>query len=135
MNDKKCIFSTLAAFVVMSVIGFVAYEYLLAGFMDANMGSAQGVQRDPVSMWQILFAQLMGAGLLATVLSWKGADTPADGFKGGACVGLLMSLFFGFMMLGTTNVSTMPLVLVDAVVSVVTMGVAGAVVGMVRGRV
>lgn len=45
--------------------------------------------------------------LLVCALSWKGVEGAADGFKGGALVGLLLSLYFRFMNLGTMNTSPM----------------------------
>ena len=90
-----------------------------------------GAMKEAPVFWQIAVGQLCGAGLLATVLSWKGVANAAEGFKAGALVGVLMSLFFGFMTLGTMNTTTMNAAVVDAAVSVVWMGTAGVVVSFV----
>ena len=76
------------------------------------------IKETPV-FWQIIVGQLCGATLLVCALSWKGAENAVDGVKGGALVGLLLSLYFGFMNLGTMNTSTMPAALVDTVATVV----------------
>ena len=135
MINKSCILATLAAFATMFVLGFVIYQPVLGSFFAANAGTATGVIKENPVFWQIIVGQLCGAALLVTVLSWKGVESAADGFKGGALFGLLLSLFYGFMNLGTMNTSTMNAVLVDVVVTVVLMGAAGAVGAMVLKRV
>ena len=134
MVNKNCVLAILAAFVTMFVLGYVAYEPLLGGFFADNAGTATGVIKDAPVFWQIIIGQLSASTLLVYALSWKGAENAADGFKAGALVGLLLSLYFGFMTLGTMNTSTMNAALVDAVVSVVLWGVAGAVATVVLKR-
>lgn len=134
MVNKNCILATLATFVTMFVLGYVIYEPLLGGFFADNAGTATGVIKETPVFWQIIVGQLAGAALLVCALSWRGAGNAAEGFKGGALVGLLLSLYFGFINLGTMNTSTMSAVLVDAVVSVVLWGVAGVVATMVLKR-
>ena len=134
MVNKNCVLAILASFVTMFVLGYVAYEPLLGGFFADNAGTATGVIKETPVFWQIIVGQLCGATLLVCALSWKGAENAVDGVKGGALVGLLLSLYFGFMNLGTMNTSTMPAALVDAVVSVVLWGAAGAVGAVVLRR-
>ena len=134
MVNKNCVLAILASFVTMFVLGYVAYEPLLGGFFADNAGTATGVIKEAPVFWQIIVGQLCGATLLVCALSWKGAENAVDGVKGGALVGLLLSLYFGFMNLGTMNTSTMPAALVDGVVSVVLWGAAGAVATVVLRR-
>lgn len=134
MIKPNCILATLAAFVVMFVLGYIIYEPLLGDFFAANAGTAMGVIKENPVFWQIIVGQLCGAGLLITVLSWKGVESAADGFKGGAVFGLLLSLFYGFMNLGTMNTSTMNAALADVAITAVMMGAAGAVGALVLRR-
>ncbi len=134
MINRNCILATLAAFATSFVLGFIIYQPVLGDFFAANAGTATGVIRENPVFWQIIVGQLCGAALLVTVLSWKGVESAADGFKGGAVFGLLLSLFYGFMNLGTMNTTTMNAVLVDVVVTVVMMGAAGAVAALVLKR-
>ena len=134
MVNKNCVLAILASFVTMFVLGYVFYEPLLGGFFADNAGTATGVIKEAPVFWQIIVGQLCGATLLVYALSWKGVESAADGAKAGALVGLLLSLYFGFMNLGTMNTSTMNAALVDAVVSVVLWGVAGAVATVVLKR-
>lgn len=132
MINKNCILATLAVFATTFVLGFIIYQPVLGDFFAAN--TAAGVIRENPVFWQIIVGQLCGAALLVTVLSWKGVESAADGVKGGAVFGLLLSLFYGFMNLGTMNTTTMNAVLVDVVVTVVMMGAAGAVGALVLKR-
>ena len=127
MVNKNCVLATLATFVTMFVLGYVFYEPLLGDFFAANAGSATGVIKEVPVFWQIIVGQLAGASLLVLVLSWRGAESAADGFKTGALYGVLLSLYFGFMNLGTMNTTTMNAVLVDIGVSLVLLGAAGTV--------
>ena len=134
MITKKCVLATLAAFATMFVLGYIIYEPILGGFFAENTGTATGVIKETPVFWQIIVGQLAGAALLVLALSWRGTESTADGFKAGAVFGLLMSLYFGFMMLGTMNTSTMAAVIVDAIASVVLLGTAGALASMVLRR-
>lgn len=134
MITRKCVLATLAAFVTMYALGYAIYEWILGSFMAENVGTATGVMRDPPSFLHISLGQLAGAGLLATVLSWKGVKSAMAGARAGAVVGLLLAAYYGFMMLGTTNTTTMEAVFADVVGSMVMLGGAGAVVAVVMGR-
>lgn len=134
MVNKNCVLAILASFVTMFVLGYVFYEPLLGGFFADNAGTATGVIKENPVFWQIIVGQLCASTLLVCALSWKGVESAVEGLKAGALVGLLLSLYFGFMNLGTMNTSTMNAALVDAVVSVVLWGVAGAVATVVLRR-
>ncbi len=132
--NMKCLVASVAGAVVFFVGGYVVYELALGGFLEANMGSATGVMKESPNFLWIAVGQLASGGVLATVLSWKGATDAQGGAMGGAKVGALLAVAFGFMMLGTMNVSTLTWAIVDVVVSVVLWGAAGAVVGIMLGR-
>ncbi|WP_420463723.1 hypothetical protein [Candidatus Palauibacter sp.] len=132
--NTKCLVASVAGAVVLFVGGYVLYELLLGGLMEANMGSATGAMKDAPNFLWIAVGQLASGGVLATVLGWKGATDVAGGAKAGAQLGALIAVAVGFMMLGTMNVSTLTWAIVDVVVSAVLWGAAGAVVGMMLGR-
>ena len=126
---KKCLVTTVAAGVVLYFGGFVIYGLLLMDYManDASM--------EVPLMWAIPLAQLFAGAVVATVLSWRGADNFADGAKGAALVGLLINICYGLMIYGTLDLgTTMGQLAIDAVATVVLWGLAGGVVGVVRGR-
>ncbi|WP_419950185.1 hypothetical protein [Candidatus Palauibacter sp.] len=132
--NTKCLIASIAGAVVLFVGGYVLYELLLGGFMEANMGSATGVMKEAPNFLWIAVGQLASGGVLATVLGWKGATNAGDGGKAGAQLGALLAVAFGFVMLGTMNITTLTWAVVDIVVAAVLWGAAGAVVGMMLGR-
>lgn len=132
--NAKCLIASIAGAVVLFVGGYILYEPVLGGFIEANMGSATGVMRDPPNFLWIAIGQLASGGVLATVLGWKGATDAAGGAKAGAKVGALLAVAFGFVTLGTMNLFTLTWALVDIVVAGVLWGAAGAVVGVMLGR-
>ena len=132
--NTKCLVASVAGAVVLFVGGYVLYELVLGGFMEANMGSATGVMKESPNFLWIALGQLASGGVLATVLGWAGATDAAGGAKAGAKVGALIAIAFGFVMLGTMNISTLTWAVVDVVVAAVLWGAAGAVVGIMLGR-
>ncbi len=134
MVSPNRILATVAAFITMFVLGYVIYDPLLGGFFEANAGTATGTMKEAPVFWQIIIGQLCGALLLVTVLSWRGTRAASEGFSAGATLGLLLSLYFGFMMLGTMNTTTMNAVVADAIISLMLMGVAGSVATVILRR-
>lgn len=132
--NTKCLIASITGAVVLFVGGYVLYELLLGAFFEANMGSATGVMKESPNFLWIAVGQLASGGVLATVLGWKGATDAQGGARGGAKVGALLAIAFGFMMLGTMNISTLTWAVVDVVVTAILWGVAGAVVGIMLGR-
>ncbi len=127
MPSRRCIFATLATFVTMYLLGFLIYGIALADFMASNLGTATGAHREVPVHWQMMLGQLAGATLLVTILSWRGVATVRDGFRTGAHIGFLMSLYFGFMTLSMQNTVTLTFVIVDLFVAAAWMGVACAI--------
>lgn len=127
MPSRRCVFATLATFVTMYLLGFLIYGIALADFMAANLGAAIDAHRETPVHWQMMLGQLAGAALLVTILSWRGAANAGDGFRTGAHIGFLMSLYFGFMTLSMQNTTTLTWVIVDLFVAAAWMGVAGAI--------
>lgn len=132
--NAKCLIASIAGAVVLFVGSYILYEMVFGGFIEANMGSATGVMRDAPNFLWIAVGQLASGGVLATVLGWKGATDAATGAKAGAKIGALLSVAFGFVMLGTMNLFTLTWAIVDVFVAAVLWGAAGAVVGVMLGR-
>ncbi len=124
--DKKCILATLAGGVALFVLGYVFYGLLLADFF------ANDTMSETPNYLALAGGQLAGGGLLALVLSWKGAEGPVEAFKAGAGVGVLYSFSMGLTMFGTTEgLNTMTTVIGDAVVMLVMYGIGGMVVAKI----
>ena len=124
--NKKCILATLAGGVALFVLGYVFYGLLLADFF------ANDTMSETPNFMALAAGQLAGGGLLALVLSWRGAEGPVEAFKAGAGVGVLYSLSMGLTMFGTTEgLNTMTTVIGDAVVMLVMYGIGGMVVAKI----
>ena len=124
--NKKCILATLAGGVALFVLGYVFYGLLLADFF------ANDTMSETPNFMALAAGQLAGGGLLALVLSWRGAEGPVAAFKAGAGVGVLYSLSMGLTMFGTTvGLNTMTTVIGDAVVMLVMYGIGGMVVAKI----
>ena len=124
--NKKCILATLAGGVALFVLGYVFYGLLLADFF------ANDTMTETPNYLALAGGQLAGGGLLALVLSWRGAEGPVEAFKAGAGVGVLYSLSMGLTMFGTTEgLNTMTTVIGDVVVMLVMYGIGGMVVAKI----
>ncbi len=121
--------STLVGGVTLYLGGFVIYGLILMDMMATDH------MKDPPVMWAIPVAQLFGGAVIATILSWRGAASFLNGAKAAGCVGVLISICYSLMGYAAMDVGhTMTHVVVDAVATAVLWGLAGGVVGAVRGR-
>ncbi len=132
--DKRLITGTVAGGITLFVLGYLIYGLALADFFASNSGSATGAARDPVIMWAIAVGEFSMAALVTLALVWKGASSTGDGFKTGAIVGLLVGLGYNFITYGVTNISNLTAVTVDPIISLLRVGIAGAVIALVLGK-
>lgn len=126
--------AALAGAVVLFFGGYVLYVIALGGFFEGNLGSASNVMREPPGFLWIGMGQIAAGALLALILGWAGATSPAAGLKIGAVFGLLNGFGIGLTQYGVMNVSNLTATIVDPFVQAVLFGAAGAVVGMMLGR-
>ena len=71
--------------------------------------------------------------LLTLVVLWRGRLSVRAGALSGAVLGLLMAASYDLSQYGTTNLWTRKLTIVEPFITMVMIGVAGAVVGKVLG--
>ena len=127
--NKNFLTATLAAGATLFVLGFVIYGVLLANFFDN-----EAMRAEP-AMGPMVLGHLFLGAFVALILGWRGVDNARDGFKAGAVAGCLMSLAVALTRMGTVDgVFTTATVIGDAVVSLVTYGITGAVVAAVMNR-
>lgn len=131
--SSKTLIAAAAGFVVLFLLAFLFYGWLLMDFFTANAGVAGAMKESPDWPW-VVIGEFLGALTLAVILGWAGVRTVGEGIQKGAVFGFLVALAVGFVWLGTANVSTLASTLVDALVTAVRFGAAGAVVGMLLGR-
>jgi hypothetical protein len=131
MSTQRCLVGSLVGGIVLFFLGYAIFGVLLAGFFEANRGSATGVNRESIDFVALAIGQLMWGAGLTTVLMWKGASTAMDGLKIGATVGLLFFLGFDLTMYATTHLSNLIAALVDALAATALFAVTGAVITLV----
>lgn len=125
MSLKDCVVRTVAAGLVLFVLGSVIYTFLI---------EPSGVAATP-RMWAIVVGSLLGGGLLSIVLGWNGASGVGEGAKAGGVFGLLMELTYGTLAHGTMAAGpALGDVVRDGIVAMVMYGIAGAVVGVLAAR-
>ncbi len=134
MDTKKFALATIAGGITLFVLGYVFYEVLLAGFFEANAGTATGVMKETPVFWAVLLGELGAAALITLALGWAGASGAGDGFKIAAKVGFLVAFSINFIIFGVMNISSLPAVIVDLPVAAIRWGVAGAVIGMLGSK-
>ena len=127
----RTVLAAVAGAVTLFVLGYLIYVVLLGDFFAAHGASVLG---EPV-FWAIFAGELAMASLVTFIFDqWASISTLAGGFKGGAIVGALVALNFGLIQFGAMGAGDLTAVVADAVVSLVRVGIAGAVIGLMLGR-
>ncbi|HLY70582.1 MAG TPA: hypothetical protein VKR53_12695 [Puia sp.] len=135
MNSNKSLLAGIAGGVVLFLLGYLIYGMLLADFMKTHAGTATGVARNPSEymLWLIGVANLIYGFMLVYIFGKAGISTAGSGFATGAIVGLLTSASTDCINYATTNLLTGSGMAADIVSFAVLSGVAGAVIGWVKG--
>ncbi len=135
MQSQKFVVTAVLAAVLLFAIGGSVYEWALADFFAANMGSATGITKEPGEFWAIGVGELAGGTLLTLVIAgWARVGPAAGGAKVGAVMALMMTINFDFVLYGTSNVANLTAACVDVVVNTVRYAVVGGFVGWMTGR-
>lgn len=124
----------LAGAIVMFLLGFLFFGVLLSDYFKADTIQYAGLAKDPPLFALIFLFNLVWAWLIAFVLDYGGRSGWAEGAKIGAIMMFVVSLgiLFEFEAFMNIHKSFAPMI-VHLLVVTVMGGVAGAVIGMVRG--
>jgi hypothetical protein len=134
MNQGRFWAAALAGGVTLFFAGFLLWGLLLAGFFEAHVGSAVGVNKETADLFHLGLGQFFWALLLAIVIArYAGVSGFLEGLKIGAVLGFFMSLSVGLSQFSMTNLGDLTSVLTDPFVSAVWSGLGGGVVGLVLG--
>lgn len=134
MNAKQFVIGTLVGAVVLSIVGYILFDTLLADFYTANMASATAA-RETQLIWAVLVGAVAYAALLTLAIGTRaGPATIAGGLKVGAIVGFLVWATANFTLLGIWDVSSVTLSVVDPLVEAIHAGIAGAAIAAVLGK-
>ncbi len=132
MNASKFVVGSIVGGIVIFVLGYVTYVLLLGNFFEANSGAAAAAMREVPLYWGIAAGCILEAALICYVLG--GRSGVAAGLKTGVILGLLVGYATQFFSYGTRTDTTMTVALVDPLVGAVLTGIAGAVIGLVVGK-
>lgn len=134
MSEKRFWAAALAGGITLFFAGFVLWGLLLAGFYDAHMGTATGVNKAQAQLLHLALGQFFWGVLLAVVIArYAGVSGFVHGLRIGALMGFLMSLSVGLTQFSMTNLVDLTAVLTDPFVSAVWSGLGGGIVGLVLG--
>jgi hypothetical protein len=135
MNSNKFLLSGIAASLVFFLAGYLVFGVLLSDFMKNHAGTATNVAKSSSEymLWLIGVANVLYGFLLAYVFQRAGVSSIGGGFTMGATIGLLTSASTDCITYATSNISTGPGLFADVVAFAILAGIAGAVIGWIRG--
>jgi hypothetical protein len=129
MDSKRFIVGTIVGGIVLFLTGYAIFNFLLAGFYDANAAGSAAIARTAPLLWAIAVGCLGYAALICYAGSGR-ASGLAGGAKVGAVVGFLLWFAADFIAYGTQDIATLTAVLVDPLVGAVHGAIGGAVIGL-----
>ncbi|MEM7482886.1 MAG: hypothetical protein AAF481_17060 [Acidobacteriota bacterium] len=129
--SQRTVLAAVVGGIVLFVLGYLIYGIALADFFD---GQGVGAVDEPI-LWAIFVGNLVMAILITYIFAqWASISTFGGGFKGGAIIGGLIALSIGLVMHGVSGEMTLVGVVAEVIVSIVRVGLAGGVIGMLLGR-
>ena len=134
MSEKRFWAASLAGGVTLFFVGFLLWGVLFAGFFDAHLGTAIGVQKARMEPFHLALGQFFWAVLLAVIIArYAGVSGFLPGARIGALMGFLMSLSVGLNQFSMANLADLTAVLADPFVAAIWSGLGGGVIGLVLG--
>jgi len=130
MDSKRFVTGSVVGGIVLFLTGYLLFNIILGSFYEAGMNSVPGLARDPPFLWAIAVGCLAYAILICYAMGARGSTGVSAGMKTGAMVGFLLWLTANFISYGTTNGTTLTLVLGDALGGFVHGGIGGAAIGL-----
>jgi len=132
---KRYLVGTFVGGACLFLVGFLIYVVLLPNPKFADGSAAAAANKAAPNLPPIIVAELLFGYLLTRALIKSGAiGNAGSAAKTGALIGGLIALAYSLLLLGTTEVITLPGALYEAATWAVRWGIAGAVVSMVAGR-
>lgn len=130
---KRVLIATVAGGVAFFLLDGLVYGVVLAGFYEANLGSATGVLRELPVWWALILAELGLAAIVTYVFLHAGVATASHGLKTGAIFGLLFGIAIAFNLYAVTNWSNVTVAVVEPFVTAIRIAVGGVVIGATLG--
>jgi hypothetical protein len=132
---KRYLVGTLVGGASLFLVGFLIYVVLLPDPKFADGSAAAAANKASPNLPPIIVAELLFGYLLTRALTKSGAiGNPGSAAKTGALIGGTIALAYSLLLLGTTEVITLPGAIYEAATWAVRWGIAGAVVSMAVGK-
>src|SRR4030095_1607454 len=130
----KLILSTIVVGIVLFLLGWLFYGFLLANFFKEYYGHLSRGDAD-MKVWAFGVASFIQAFFLYLIYSkgYQGGSPIMEGFRFGSLIGLLSGVPYVFFTWGGMPVQAKG-VIVDGIVIVFMMGVAGVITGLIYGK-
>ncbi len=136
MGNNKILIAGLVGGIVSFIAGYLIWGLALKGFAEANAGAVIANRaNEDFQFWAIILGSLASGFLIAMIYGkWATISTLKTGAINGGIIGLLLGISSSFIMYGTTELLTMPLVIVNTIGYGVLYAIIGGVVGLMLGR-
>ena len=137
MDTKKVTIGGILGGIVYFFLGWLIYGILLRGTLALPAEISAVIEYPPEEMkisFMIISCLALGLFLAVIFNRWAGISTFTGGMKGGAFIGLSISLIVGTSMLSMYRFGSVPNLIIDMVANAICMGIAGGVVGWFLGR-
>lgn len=136
MVNSKILIAGLVGGIVSFLCGFLIFGIALDGFAEANGGAIDASKADAdYKMWSIFLGAMASGFMMAMIFGrWASISTVKTGAIAGSIIGVLIGINFNFIMYGTTELMTMPLVIVNSIAYAALYALIGAAVAYMLGR-
>lgn len=130
----KFIISTIVTGIVLFALGGLFYSVLFAEYFKTNMLHVMRSETD-FKLWAFAVGSLIRSALMYVIYSigYKGGSPFMEGAKFGILIGAFLQIPYVFFFWGGSPVRYQP-VIVDGVISIVMLLIAGIVTGLIHGR-
>ncbi|MEO9512525.1 MAG: hypothetical protein ABJN84_12470 [Flavobacteriaceae bacterium] len=131
MFSKSNLLATIAATVVMFLLGYGLWGVALSDFFESH--SITDISKDPMDFPLIVVSNLIGAFILSSIYSkWaRGHHSIGQGFEFGAAIGAFTGISMGLMWYATSNLTDFTGYIVEAIVEIIYYGIVGIVIALV----
>lgn len=134
MDIKKLVVGGIVGGILFFFLGWLLYGMLLMDFMANNPGVVSGYSKETPDFLYLAIGNLLSGFMMAYIFIKANINTLMGGLIMAAVVGLLMAASYDCMMYATTSLVSKKMMLADVLASTAMSAVAGAVVGLLMGK-
>ncbi|MEX0997713.1 MAG: hypothetical protein WDZ45_11745 [Flavobacteriaceae bacterium] len=128
MKTKNFLVSGIVGGIVYYLLGWLFYGILLKDFFP------QPEMTSNTMIFILLGCLTYGLFIAYLYTKWAQISTAATGAGAGAVIGLFIGLFFNFFNMAMVPEATYEMAALDLVVTIVSTGIIGAIIGAINGK-